>query len=423
MMAEGRILVVGAGFAGASYARTLAEAGYEVDVIDRRSHLAGNAYDEVDATGVRVHRYGPHLFHTNNAGVVRWLQHFGRFVPYEHRVEALLGDGRRVPLPVNRNTIRQVFGVSLPDAAAAKAFLATQVTPIAVPANAAEYLASAIGTRLTDLFFRPYTRKMWDLDLEELDASVVKRIPIRFDDEDRYFPGERFQLLPHDGYARVFRNILDHAGIVLSLDQPFDQSMLTSYAHCFNSMSIDDFFDYRFGVLPYRSIRFHDTHVVSTPNTNVAATVNFTDNSPLTRATDWSLLPNHRVVSGPHVTITSEEPCDHSANNGERYYPVNRSDGRNEQIYERYRVLAEQLPKLTFIGRCGTYRYLDMHQVINQSLKHAQVWLEANSRVAVGRPPETTWSAVTACLAANASTCRPKQNSTNTVATSKRWRG
>jgi len=169
--------------------------------------------------------------------------------------------------------------------------------------------------------------------------------------------------------------------IVVSLDRPFDPSMLSNYTHCFNSMSIDEFFGYRFGVLPYRSIRFHDTRVVWMPNPGAAATVNFTDNGPLTRATDWSLLPNHRVQFGPHVTITSEEPCDHSANSSERYYPVKRSDGRNEILYGRYRALAEQIPKLTFIGRCGTYRYLDMHQVINQSLQRAHVWLEANGRV------------------------------------------
>jgi UDP-galactopyranose mutase len=381
-IAEGRVLVVGAGFAGASYARTMAEAGYEVDVIDSRSHLGGNAYDEVDATGARVHRYGPHLFHTNNSGVVRWLQRFGSFVPYEHRAEALLGDGRRVPLPVNRTTISQVFGVPLPDAAATQAFLATLAIQIADPVNAADYLASTIGTRLTDLFFRPYTRKMWNLELEELDPSVVKRVPVRLDTEDRYFPGDRLQFLPRDGYTRLFENILDHARIAVSLNQPFDKHMLSSYIHCFNSMSIDEFFDYRFGVLPYRSIRFHDTRVAWTPDTGAAATVNFTDNGPLTRATDWSLLPNHRVLRGSQVTITSEEPCDHSTNNGERYYPVKRSDGRNEAMYERYRGLAKQMPKLTFIGRCGTYRYLDMHQVINQSLCHAHAWLEANGSFA-----------------------------------------
>jgi UDP-galactopyranose mutase len=277
-----------------------------------------------------------------------------------------------------------VFGVPLPDAAATAAFLATRAIPIAEPANAAEYLASTIGTRLTDLFFRPYTRKMWNLELEELDASVVKRVPVRLDNEDRYFPAERFQFLPRDGYTRLFENILDHARIDVSFNQPFDKHMLRSYAHCFNSMSIDEFFDYRFGVLPYRSIRFHDTRVASTPDRGAAATVNFTDNGPLTRATDWSRLPNHRVLPGPQVTITSEEPCDHSANNGERYYPVKRSDGRNEAMYERYRALAKQMPKLNFIGRCGTYRYLDMHQVINQSLNHAQAWLEAHGDFAMG---------------------------------------
>jgi UDP-galactopyranose mutase len=379
-MAEGRILVVGAGFAGAVYARTLAEAGFDVDLVDRRPHVAGNAYDEVDATGVRVHRYGPHLFHTNDAGIVRWLKRFGTFVPYEHRVEALLADGRRVPLPVNRTTISQVFGVPLSNATATEAFLATQATFIEAPANAAENLASKIGNHLTDLFFRPYTRKMWNLDLEALDASVVKRIPIRFDDEDRYFPGDRFQLLPRDGYAGVFGNILDHARIVVSLNQPFDRRMMSSYAHCFNSMSIDEFFDYQFGVLPYRSIRFHDARLASTRETGSAATVNFTDGGRLTRATDWSVLPNHRVRPGLHVTITSEEPCNPSDNNGERYYPVKRSDGRNEAVYARYQGLAAQTQKLTFIGRCGTYRYLDMDQVINQSLQQAKAWLRTSGR-------------------------------------------
>ena len=337
-MAERRIPVVGAGFAGASYASTLAEAGYEVDVIDSRRHPGGNAYDEADATGVRLHRYGPHLSHTNNPGVVRWLQRFGSFVPYEHRVEALLGDGRRVPLPVNRTTISQVFDVKLPDAAATEAFLASRAVPVAAPANAAEYFASTIGTRLTDLFFRPYTRKMRNLELEELDPAVVKRVPVRLDNEDRYFPAERFQFLPRDSYARLFENILDHARIAVSLNQPFDRRMLSSYAHCFNSMSIDELFDYRFGVLPYRSIRFHHTRIAPTPGTGAAATVNFTDEGPLTRATDWSLLPNHRVRPGPQGTITSKEPCDHAVNNGERYYPVKRLPGEAVGRTERGNV-------------------------------------------------------------------------------------
>ena len=176
-----RILVVGAGFAGATYARELAEHGYQVDVIDKRPHVAGNAYDETSDGGVRVHRYGPHLFHTSNANVVQWLMRFGAFVPYEHRVSVALASGAFVPLPINRQTINTVFDEKL--------------------RNAAEYLASQIGETLTDLFFRPYTRKMWALDLEDMAAAVVRRIPLRHDDEDRYFPDDQFQMLPRDGYT------------------------------------------------------------------------------------------------------------------------------------------------------------------------------------------------------------------------------
>jgi hypothetical protein len=160
------ILVIGAGFAGAVYARTLTERGYEVSVIDKRPHVAGNAYDEVDSTGTRAHRYGPHLFHTSNQRVVDWLGRFTRLEPYEHKVEALLSDGRCVPLPINRRTINEIFGLRLDTPEAVCAFLQTQAEPHAVIRNAADHLVSQIGVTLTDLFFRPYTRKMWALDLE-----------------------------------------------------------------------------------------------------------------------------------------------------------------------------------------------------------------------------------------------------------------
>lgn len=289
------MLVVGAGFAGATYARVLAEAGQRVDVIDRRPHIAGNAYDEVSPSGVRVHRYGPHLFHTNNERVVEWLRRFGAFVPYEHRVQAELVDGRCVPLPVNRRTIEAVFGVTLGDEAQVQAFLRRQGEPIAAPRNAGEYLRSQIGAVLTDLFFRPYTRKMWALDLEDLSADVVKRIPIRPDDEDRYFPNDRFQMLPRDGYARVFAAILDHKLIRVTLNQAFDKAMLSTYLHCFNSMPIDEYFDQMFGMLPYRSIRFHHVERPNAQEHGTAATINFTDHGRFTRETDWSRLPAHRT--------------------------------------------------------------------------------------------------------------------------------
>ena len=218
---------------------------------------------------------------------------------------------------------------------------------------------------------------MWELELEELDVSVVQRIPIRTDSDDRYFPADRFQMLPRDGYTRLFENLLDHDRIDVALGRPFEPALLRGYAHCFNSMPIDEFFDYRFGPLPYRSIRFHHRLRSVEQSLGNAATVNFTDAGPLTRQTDWSRLPYHVVRPGPVKTVTLEEPCDYTANGYERYYPVKTSDGRHQAVYRRYKALADARPGMTFIGRCGTYQYLDMHQVINQSLAQVAAWIEA----------------------------------------------
>jgi UDP-galactopyranose mutase len=374
-----RILIVGCGFAGATFARELAVSGFDIDMIDQRGHIGGNAFDEVDSNGIRVHRYGPHLFHTNNKRVVEWLSHYGEFVPYEHRVQAQLPDGRCVPLPVNRRTINEVFGLELHDADSVQAFLKTQGRDIPHPANAAEYLEANIGTLLTDLFFRPYTKKMWGLDLEEMDASVVKRIPLRFDNEDRYFASDAYQIMPRRGYTQVFENLLDHPRISIALNQAFDQTMLAGYAHCFNSMPIDQFFAERFGPLPYRSIRFHHRTVPISADQGSAPTINYTDSGPITRQTDWSRLPFHIAEAGANKTLTCEEPCDYRDNALERYYPVKTSDGRYDSTYKRYKLLADEQRRVTFIGRCGTYQYLDMHQVINQSLIGVHEWLRANS--------------------------------------------
>src|ERR1700722_16911751 len=241
------ILVVGAGFAGATYARTLAEAGYTVHVIDRRDHIGGNAADWIDANGVRVHRYGPHLFHTNATSVFDWLRRFGSWTPYLHRVRAILPDGNFAPLPINLDTINTVFCTTLRTGAEMVNFLRGVSVPIADPKNAGEHLRSQIGNVLTDLFFRPYTRKMWDLDLEEMDASVVSRLPIRFDSNDLYFPDDRHQALPEAGYTVLFGAILAHPAISVELSVDYDRSMELSYDFCFNSMAIDEFFEYRFG--------------------------------------------------------------------------------------------------------------------------------------------------------------------------------
>ena len=369
-----KILVVGAGFAGAAYARTLAEAGYRVDVIDRRDHIGGNAYDYRDQNGIRVHRYGPHLFHTNNESVVVWLQRFGEWVPYMHRVRAVLPDGRFVPVPVNLDTINAVFDAGLQSEADATAFLARIAEPISAPRNAAEYLNSRIGRELTDLFFRPYTKKMWTLDLEEMDESVVRRIPLRYDREDRYFPNDRFQMMPRDGYTTIFEAILAHENIAVSLNTAYEKGQERDYSHCFNAMPIDEYFDYAHGELPYRSIRFHHRTEPAGPDRAWSVT-NFTDTGPHTRETWWHLIPNHLLQDTGLRTLTREEPCDYKDNDRERYYPVKTADGRYQTVYQRYKTMAEQLGTMSFIGRCGTYQYLDMDQVINQSLAGAERWV------------------------------------------------
>jgi UDP-galactopyranose mutase len=336
MTAQRSVLVVGAGFAGAVTARVLAENGFFVDIIDRRPHIGGNAYDRLSNTGVRVHLYGPHFLHTNSEHVFTWLRRFGKFLPYEHRVEALVGISRYVPFPINRITINTIFNKNLSIGSEVKDFLADIAIKSDGAQNAAAFLYSRIGDTLTDLLFRPYTKKMWDLDLEDLSLDVVKRIPIYTDDEDRYFPNDRIQVLPETGYAAVFANILDHDKIRIHLNTPFERGMDKSYFHCFNSMAIDEYYDGMFGLLPYRSIRFEHREETLNYRNGRASVVNFTDDRPHTRETDWTRLPKHGHGT-ESKTITLEQPCDYRDNSYDRYYPVKTSDRRNGKIYRRYK--------------------------------------------------------------------------------------
>lgn len=373
-----RILVVGAGLAGATHARELAEAGLEVRVIDRRPHIGGNCFDYVHDCGVRVHMYGPHLFHTSSMRVVDWLSRFTEWLPYEHRVVARLPDGRFAPMPVNLDTINAVFGLSLQGAGELDRFLAEISLRRDPIASAEDHLLSVVGPELTDLFFRPYTRKAWGMDLSELDASVIRRLQIRSDREDRYFPGDTFQAMPRDGYTAMFERIFDHPRISVETCRAFDPAMLEDCDHCFNSMPIDEYFGYVFGELPYRSIRFH-LSVESADSDPGHVTINHTGDGAFTRETWWSRIPGHHPAPGPWVLRTLEEPCDYRENGMERYYPVKTHDGRYDAIYGRYQDLAGSMEGMTFIGRCGTYQYLDMHQVVNQSLAGVNKWL-ARSR-------------------------------------------
>ena len=371
------ILVVGAGFAGATYARVLAECGFRVTVIDKRSHIAGNAFDYVDQNGIRIHKYGPHLFHTSNKEVFEWVSRFTGWAPYEHKVRALTPKGLEVPLPINRETVNSLFSKSLRTAEEVQLFLSSISEKITDPKNAGEYLRGNIGNELTDLFFRPYTRKMWGHELEDMSPDVVKRIPIRFDDEDRYFPNDIFQAMPRDGYTSLFDNLLNHEHISVHLNRPFQKQDEQEYQHVFSSMPIDEYHEFCLGHLPYRSIRFHN-ETRSQKRSTPWSVINYTDSGKFTRETHWHLLPNHLVNDTGRYTVTKEEPCNYLDNNLERYYPIKSSDGINEAIYAKYKLLSLSKKTVSFIGRCGTYQYLDMHQVINQSLAGVRKWVFAN---------------------------------------------
>jgi UDP-galactopyranose mutase len=331
-----RILVVGAGLSGVTIARELAENDYSVDVIDKRNHIAGNAYDFIDENGFRIHKYGPHLFHTNNQDVVKWLSRFTEWIPYKHKVKALLNDGSYVTLPPNIETQAKLGRAGI-----------------------------------IDILFRPYTKKMWGLELEELDPKIIKRIPIQDNENEFYFPNDDFQALPRNGYTSLVARILDHENIAVSLSTEFNKKLESDFLHVFNSMPIDSYFDYCHGPLPYRSIKF--THLTFPTSTLLpTATVNFTHNGPHTRVTEWRHLPGHG--SSEFMTaLTYEEPCDYMDNDFERYYPVKDVHGLNRQLYKAYREMVG--PNMTFIGRCGQYVYLDMHQAVASSLAEAQRFL------------------------------------------------
>ena len=334
-----KILVVGAGLAGATVARCLADKGFVVSVIDSRGHIAGNAFDYVDAdTGIRIHKYGPHIFHTNNRRVVDWLSNFTDWVNYKHKVKAVLSDGTYCTLPVNRET------------------------------------SALVGTEnVIDIFFKPYTEKMWGVGIEELSPDTLNRVPVRNDMNEFYFPDDRYQMMPKNGYTAMVENILHHENITVSLNTSFDKTLESRFFHVFSSQPIDEYYEFQFGALPYRSIKFHNV-VLDYPRFLPVPTVNFTNFGKYTRVTEWKSYPGGAIDNVDKTILTYEEPCDYRDNNHERYYPVKDVSGKNREIYEQYKSISN--PNLTFIGRCGLYVYLDMHQAVSSSLAAAKKFIE-----------------------------------------------
>jgi UDP-galactopyranose mutase len=357
------VLVVGAGYAGAIMAERLAsQRGLRVLVVDRRPHIAGNAYDYLDEHGVRVHAYGPHIFHTKSQGVVDYLSRFTDWTPYEHRVVAEV-DGKRVPLPINRTTINQLYGLDLHSDEDVEAFYSERREEIEHVRTSEDTVVAKVGRDLYEKFFRGYTRKQWERDPSELHASVCGRIPVRTNADDRYFT-DWHQAMPSEGYTAMFKRILSHPGIDVSLGTRFEEIHdEVGHSHLVYTGPIDGFFAYRFGRLPYRSLEWEHRNE-PTPDGGLvlpAGSVNYpSEDVPHTRVTEFRRLTGQSPH--PSSTLAVEFP----RSQGDPYYPIPRDDTR--ALYRKYEALAAELTDVTFVGRLARYQYLNMDQVVGQAL-------------------------------------------------------
>jgi UDP-galactopyranose mutase len=362
------VLIVGAGFAGSVSARRLAEEhGLRVLVIDRRPHVGGNAYDRVDEHGVLVHTYGPHIFHTNAEKVVDFLSRFTEWRPYEHRVVAEV-DGRFVPMPINRRTVQALHGVELAGEEDTAAYLGSLAEPREAMHTSEDSVVAKVGRDLYERLFRGYTRKQWALDPSQLSASVAARIPVRTNDDDRYFT-DTYQCMPAEGYTAMFERMLDHPNIAVRTGVDYDEVKGEHEdAALVWTGPIDAFFGYRYGKLPYRSLRFeHEAR--ATPGGRLVqptATVNYpNERIPYTRVTEYRHLTGQDAESS---TLAYEFP----SAEGDPYYPIPRPE--NRELYHRYEQLANARRDVLFVGRLARYQYLNMDQVVAGTLAAVERW-------------------------------------------------
>jgi UDP-galactopyranose mutase len=375
-------LIVGAGFAGSILAERLAsQHGASVLLIDRRPHIGGNAYDEKNADGILYHKYGPHIFHTNSEQVVEYLSQFTKWRPYEHRVLAQVR-GQLVPIPINRTTLNMLFDAKLESDEDAAAFLASRAEPVEDIQTSEDVVVNAIGRELYELFFRGYTRKQWDLDPSELDKQVTSRIPTRTNTDDRYFT-DSFQAMPLDGYTAMFKKMLDNPLIEIRTGVDFREVRDEVEAgHIVYTGPIDEYFDFRFGKLPYRSLKF-DHQTIDQEQYQSVGTVNYpSPEVPYTRISEYKHLTGQRA---PQTTITYEYP----SAEGDPYYPIPREE--NQLLFKRYEALADATEGVTFVGRLATYRYYNMDQIVGQALA---TFRRMQSTIEPSAPQETAAVAV-----------------------------
>lgn len=355
------VLVVGAGFAGSVVARELAEAGHRVRVIDKRPHVAGNAYDERDAHDVLVHRYGPHIFHTNGERIFEYLSRFTEWRNYEHRVRGVVA-GRHYPFPINRDTVNQLYGLDL-DEAGAEAFFERVREPREPVLTSEDVVLNSVGRDLYEKFFLNYTRKQWGMDPSELKAGVAARIPVRTTTDDRYFT-DTFQVMPRHGYTRMFEAMLDHPGITVELGVDFEAIRgHVNAAHIVYTGPIDAYFRHCFGRLPYRSLRFEHEHLPDVDQYQEVGTVNYPNDHAYTRITEFKHLTGQAHAG---TSIVREYP----QADGDPYYPIPSME--NEAQFKRYEALAKDEQNVTFVGRLAQYRYYNMDQVVGAALAAAK---------------------------------------------------
>ena len=350
-------LIVGAGFAGAVLAERLANVSEKkVLLVEQRDHIGGNAYDYYNKEGILIHKYGPHIFHTNSKKVFDYLSQFTAWRSYEHRVLASV-DGQLVPIPINLNTINKLYSLQL-SSQELTAFFAAKAEKIARIVTSEDVVVSKVGRELYEKFFKGYTRKQWDLDPSELDASVSARVPTRTNRDDRYFT-DTYQAMPSQGYTRMFQKMLSHPNIKVMLNTDYKEIVdVFPYQNMIYTGPIDSYFNYCYGRLPYRSIEFRfETHDVEVYQST--GTINFPNEHPYTRITEFKYLTGQKHHK---TSIVYEYP----QAEGDPYYPIPRPE--NADIYKKYQSLAAAMTNTYFTGRLATYRYYNMDQVVAQSL-------------------------------------------------------
>jgi UDP-galactopyranose mutase len=362
-MRNADIVIIGAGISGAVLAERYAKIGKKVLIIEKRDHIAGNCYDYIDENGILVSKYGAHLFHTNEEDVWQYINQFCEFYPFEHKVIAKV-DGQLVPIPVNITTVNKLFGTNITTEAEMKQWLDENRLPIDTPKDGREAALNKVGQVLYEKMFRHYTKKQWDKYPEELDASVLDRIPVRSNYDDRYF-SDKYQALPVGGYTKLFEGILNHPNIEVLLNTDyFDvKDEVTGYDKLFYTGPVDRYFEFKHSLtekLEYRSINFvsetvdaefyQENSVVNYPGEEVG----------FTRIIEYKHFGNQKSEK---TTIVKEFTTDE----GDPYYPV--PNPKNQQIYEKYKAEADALVDVYFVGRLANYKYFNMDQAFKNALE------------------------------------------------------